>query len=337
VSRPSDRAANLGVFQGISGTFAFFLEQICDRSFFEVLSSQKARTVHPQYAFENNFPASQTVGFAFILGFPIGGILGAKFGPRVPLLIAAALQLLNALIIIFVTPESNTERVAKLDLLEDNPIGGLHRLFCQSPLLRTAAITYFLTSLARSSLDAQFTNYSSIRFGWTQAQSGPVLVLVGLMLAIAPRILVPLLGMKQSILSGLLVLAAGLTLTGLAPTSAGFVWSIFVVSIGCVCIPSLQALLSNLAKPGERGALLGAVGSVNELTGAIGSTMYASVLAKFTSDSAPIPVPGMHFIVASGLLLVAWAVAMHGFASNRNHPALRSEKNNKNKSKSIKG
>jgi DHA1 family tetracycline resistance protein-like MFS transporter len=281
VSPPAQRAANLGVFQGIS------------------------------------------VGLAFVLGFPIGGILGAKYGPRFPLLIAAALQLLNALIIVFITPESNNERVAKLDLKQDNPIGGLHRLFGHTSLLRTVALTYFLTSLARSSLDAQFTNYSSIRFGWTSAQSGPVLVIVGLMLAVAPRLLVPLLGMKNAILSGLLVFAAGLATTGLAPTSTGFVMSIFVVSIGCACIPALQAVLSNLAAPGERGALLGAVGSLNELTGAIGSTMWASTLAKFTSDNAPIPnLPGMHFMVAAGLLVVAWAVALQGFIANKNHPAL---------------
>lgn len=254
--------------------------------------------------------------------------MGTKYGPRIPLLIAAALQLLNALIIIFITPESNNERLSKLDLWEDNPIGGLHRLFCHSPLLRTAAMTYFLTSLGRSSLDAQFVNYSSIRFGWTQAQSGPILVLVGLMLAVAPRILVPLLGMKDSILVGLFVLAAGLTLTGLAPTPIGFALSIFVVSIGCVCIPALQALLSNLASPSERGALLGAVGSLNELTGAIGSTMYASILAKFTKTSGDKPlssVPGMHFIVASGLLLIAWSIAFQGFVANRDHPVLKDD------------
>lgn len=62
-STPAKRAANLGIFQGLS------------------------------------------IGCAFILAFPIGGVLGAKHGPRVPLYIAACLQLLNALIIIFITPE----------------------------------------------------------------------------------------------------------------------------------------------------------------------------------------------------------------------------------------
>lgn len=95
-------------------------------------------------------------------------MLGAKFGPRVPLLIAAGLQLLNAMTILFITPESNREKVKELDLREANPISGLKKLFFHSPILRTAAIAYFFSSLARCSLDAQFTNYSNIRFGWTQ-------------------------------------------------------------------------------------------------------------------------------------------------------------------------
>ena len=109
-----------------------------------------------------------SAGGAFIFAFPIGGLLGSKFGPRLPLLIAAGLQLLNALIIIFITPESNKTKLESLDLRAVNPIGGLKKLFGGAPLLRTAALVYFCCSLARSSLDAQFTNYANIRFGWTQ-------------------------------------------------------------------------------------------------------------------------------------------------------------------------
>lgn len=81
-----------------------------------------------------------SAGGAFILAFPIGGILGSKFGPRLPLLIAAGFQFLNAMIIIFITPESNKMKSKTLDLREANPIGGLKRLFANAPILRTAAL-----------------------------------------------------------------------------------------------------------------------------------------------------------------------------------------------------
>ena len=93
-----------------------------------------------------------------------------------------------------------------------------------------------------------------------------------------------------------------------APTPLGFVGGIAIVAFGCVCLPALQAFLSSLAAADERGALLGALGSLTELTSAIGSTMYASLLAHFTSPEASLKVPGMHFLVAAALLLVAFAI-----------------------------
>ena len=90
-------------------------------------------------------------GGAFIFAFPIGGILGSKCG-------------------IFVTPESNQNKSKKLDLREANAFGGLLKLFGHENILRTAAMAYFFCSLARCSLDAQFTNYANIRFGWSQVR-----------------------------------------------------------------------------------------------------------------------------------------------------------------------
>lgn len=278
VSPPAKRAANLGVFQGLS------------------------------------------IGMAFIIAFPVGGVLGAKLGPRVPLRIAASLQLLNGLLLLFVTPESippHARRGRRLDLREANPIGALWRLFGKAPLLRDVAAVYALVQLARNSLDAQFVNYASIRFGFSQQQTGPIMVVVGLMLAIAPRVLVPLLGLRRAISYGLAIFAAGLSLTGLSPVPLGFVLGLFVVSVGCVCIPALQAMLTSLAPPSERGALLGALGSLTELQSAIGSTMYAAVLASFTAESPPLAgLPGMHFFVAAALLSVAWGIARYAFAAH---------------------
>lgn len=266
-----------------------------------------------------------SAGGAFIFAFPIGGLLGSRFGPRLPLMIAAGLQVLNALILVFLTPESNQNKTTKLDLSDANPMGGLKKLFGHAPILRTAAVVYFLASLARCSLDAQFTNYASIRFGWTQAQSGPVLVLVGMMLAVAPRLFISYFGIHNAILAGLLTFGFGLTVAGLAPTPQPFIFGIFVTAVGCMALPALQAVMANLAQPGERGALLGAVGSVTELTGAIGSTMYAVLLAKFTAADGALlggKFPGAHFFVAASMLLTGWGIALHGFGRSKDHPAL---------------
>jgi len=254
----------------------------------------------------------------------------------------------------------------RITFAEVNPITGLQKLFGigignnggnnggssssgsrnTNSLLRIASMTYFCSNLARSSLDAQFVNYSNIRFGWTQAQSGPVLVMVGLMLAIIPRLVVPLLGLTKSINYGLFIYMIGLACAGVSESSSQFIGSIFVISIGTVCLPALTALLAGLSPPGEAGALIGAVGSLNELTGAIGSSMYATILALFaTSTTAStatatsttmnrninnnnillkyLPnIPGMHFLVGSLLCFIGWFISIYGLHKNKNHPAL---------------
>ena len=50
----------------------------------------------------------------------------------------------------------------------------------------------------------------------------------------------------------------------------------------------------------------------------------AVILAKFTSDEAPVPIPGMHFIVGAALLILAWGFALPGLAIHKNDAALKS-------------
>ncbi len=101
-----------------------------------------------------------------------------------------------------------------------------------------------------------------------------------------------------------------------------------------VAVPALQALLANLAPPSQSGALLGAVGSMTELTGAIGSTLYAAVLATFATDTTPssnlattlkstLPdIKGMHFLLGSCFAVIGLAVSSHGLKQNQDHQAL---------------
>jgi len=101
-----------------------------------------------------------------------------------------------------------------------------------------------------------------------------------------------------------------------------------------VAVPALQALLANLAPPGQSGALLGAVGSMTELTGAISSTLYAGLLATFATSETPKtawlktaknvlpPLPGMHFLAGSGFSLLSCFISVYGLNKYGKHPAL---------------
>ena len=221
------------------------------------------------------------------------------------MVVAAVIQLVNLLIITFLMPESHhpSRRKPTLDLKEANTVSVVSKLFSKGRVMQGMAVAWFLLSLARCALD-EFVNYTALRFGWTQEQAGPVMVLVGTSVALAPRLLVPLLGLKNSILAGLLIFATGLSVVGLAPTPSSFMYGILTVSVGTVCMPSMQAFITNMAQPEERGAVLGALGSIEMLTAAIGSTMYSSILAHVSSTASALK--GMHFLVAASLVVLGF-------------------------------
>mmetsp|Transcript_24086 Transcript_24086/g.58068 ORF Transcript_24086/g.58068 Transcript_24086/m.58068 type:complete len:343 (+) Transcript_24086:407-1435(+) len=277
VSSPERRAINLGVFQGIS------------------------------------------IGGAFVFAFPLAGILGKKLGPRKVVLTAAIVQFVNFLLITLVTPESCPApmRVGRrLDLRSANPLGALRKLFCSTSVLRLAATSYFFISIARTVLDAQYSNYALYRFKIGPQQSGPLLLVVGLMLAIAPRIIVPRLGLEKSILGGTLVFAVGQVLISIAPTPVYFIGAMVVTALGCACIPAIVAFIANQAPPGEEGALIGGLSSLTELCAAIGLPTYSRIFAYFISDAAPIKLPGAHFLLAAVYCLLSFFSSRRNFALN---------------------
>ena len=275
-SPPDRRAVNIGLFQGLS------------------------------------------VAGAFILGFPLSAVISAQYGLRAPLYAAAAVGFLNGLIALFLTPESlpASERAGKkLDLAQANPIGSLSMLFGRTPLLRNACAAFFLVWFSNACINSQFGNYVNHLFGWGAQESAPLLVLIGIMLAIAPQLLVPRLGLKRSIQTGSLVYALGLLATGFAKTPPILVCSVVLTSLGCICIPALVTFIANQAEPSERGALLGGVETLQEACLAIAYVVYGRLFAHFISDKAPMKLPGAPFVLASAILVVAFAILQGTFTT----------------------
>jgi hypothetical protein len=105
-SPPERRAVNLGIFQGVS------------------VAGQPARAANvgprptrppgppdpPAHQAPGGAPCACAVcawpAGAFILGFPISALLDAKYGLRAPMYVAAAVGLLNFVLIILLVPES---------------------------------------------------------------------------------------------------------------------------------------------------------------------------------------------------------------------------------------
>ena len=267
-----------------------------------------------------------SVAGAFIVGYPLSGALSAKnTKPRRPMFVAFALQLVNAAIALFITPESlppaNRRRITPKEekrrmafvgtlFKEGNPFAALNRLFGGgATVLRFAAIAYTFAWLANLALNTTFVNYVNKVFGWGPKQAGPLLVVVGILLAVVPRFVVPRLGIKRSIQFGALVFAAGYAGIGLvAKTSpALFFGAIILCGFGATAIPALVATVAQEAPASDRGAVLGALGTLAELCGAIGYPLYGRVFAAaLRSDTLPLATP---FYLASSFLLVTFLVA----------------------------
>jgi len=275
-SPPDRRAANLGIFQGLS------------------------------------------VAGAFILGFPLSAVIQQKYGYSAPLKAAALVGVLNFLIVVFFTPESlpAAHRVAsKVDLATANPLGTLSLLFRRTPLLRAATTAFFLIWFGNACINSIFGNYVNHLFKWGPAESAPLLVLVGLMIAIAPPLLGPRLGLKLSIQVGAVVYGLGLLATAFASSPPSLVYSVLFTSVGCICIPALVAFIANQAQPNERGALLGGLETLQELCLALAHSTYGRVFGYFISDKAPIRLPGAPFILAAVALFAGFGTMTATFSS----------------------
>ena len=274
-SPPERRAVNLGIFQGVS------------------------------------------VAGAFILGFPLSAALSAKYGRRAPMYAASAVGVLNGLLILAFAPESlpKAQRRARVNWKEANPLGALKLLFGRTPLLRGSCAAFFLIWLGNACINSIFGNYVNHLFGWGEQQSAPLLVLVGLMIAIAPATLVPRLGLRRSVELGALVYALGLVGTGLSTTPKALVYSVLTASLGCIALPALIAFIANQAAADERGAVLGGIETLNELCLALAHSAYGRTLALFISDKAPLPLPGAPFLMAATFLLGGLGVARHTFGA----------------------
>lgn len=266
---------------------------------------------------EKRAAAFGLLGAAFGLGFIVGPALGGALGHvdiRLPFWVAAGLSLLNFVYGFFVLPESlpKERRSARFDWRHANPLGAV-LLLRRYPQVFGLAAVYFLVNLAQYSLNSTYVLYTDYRYGWGPQIVGYTLALVGLCSALVQAVLVrrlmPALGERRMIFTGLLLCVAGYLLFGLAPTALLFIAGIPLLCLGGLAGPPSQALMSRQVDPHEQGRLQGALTSLASLAGVFGPALFANLFALFISDHAPAPLPGVAFVLAAALLALAAVLA----------------------------
>ncbi|PWK29230.1 DHA1 family tetracycline resistance protein-like MFS transporter [Arcicella aurantiaca] len=259
-------------------------------------------------------------GLGFIIGPPIGGILG-DIGTRVPFMFAAGLTLINALYGYFVLPESlKKENRREFDWKRANPVGSLKNIG-RYPALLGLIGALFCLQIAGQAHPSTWSYFTMKEFNWTLKEVGYSLAFVGLMVAIVQgglnRVINPKLGDKNSIIIGLLFYGIGFMLFAFA--TKGWMMYIFMVpfGLGGIAGPALQSMITKQVAPNEQGELQGGITSMQSITTIIGPLFASNLFSYFSAEDAPIFFPGAAFFMAGVVTFLALGIALKSFPKNK--------------------
>ena len=258
-------------------------------------------------------------GLGFIIGPVVGGLLG-QYGTRVPFIAAAVFSLLNCLYGYFILPESlSQENRRKFEWSRANPIGSLQNLK-RYPVIYGLIFSLGLLYVALHAVQSNWSFYVIEKFGWDEAHIGYSLGAVGVLSAFVQgyliRLILPKLGQKRGVYTGLLLYAVGFILYAFA--TQGWMMYAFMVPyiLGSIAGPALQGIISTQVQPNEQGEIQGALTSLQSLTSIIGPPLMTNLFSFFTQPTAPIYLPGAPMIMAAVLTLLSTFLARRSLKRN---------------------
>lgn len=212
-------------------------------------------------------------GVGFMVGPAIGGI-AAQWGLSIPLYVAAALALVNAIWGYFVMPESldKRNRAKTFELRHLNPFAQFKHVFT-SETLRVLFATSFVFFVALIMQQSNISVFLKQVLSWGPAQIGIMLTLVGA-IDIASQgyltgKLLPRWGEMTLSLVGLAITAIGMLFMGLValiPVALLLYVAVVVVTLGDGLFePSMSGLIANSTEPQHQGRVQGANQSLQSL------------------------------------------------------------------------
>jgi DHA1 family tetracycline resistance protein-like MFS transporter len=258
-------------------------------------------------------------GLGFIFGPAIGGILG-HFGPRVPFFAAAAIVLVNWFYGLLVLPESlPREHRRPFSWSAANPLGSL-LLLRNFPMVAGLAVSFVFVALSQRGLESVWVLYTHYRFGWEELQNGLALALVGIMAALVQGVLirriVPWMGERRAVLTGLVIGMLGMVLYGLAYRGWMMLAVIFITSLSGIAGPAIQGLVAGSVSPSAQGSVQGALTSLMSLTAIFAPLIATQLFGTFTGNGVPVELPGAPFFAGAIFLAAALAGVLRVFRRN---------------------
>ena len=253
------------------------------------------------------------IGAAFGLGFIIGPLIGGVLGEvnhRLPFWFAAGLALLNFCYGLFVLPESlpKEKRTPAFDWAHAKPLGGVKMLALYPRIWGLVAVV-FIANFAHYVYPSTFVLFADAAYGWKEKQAGYVLAAVGVLsvivnVALVGR-LVKAMGERRALLLGLLCGVIGFVVYGVAPYGWLFLVGLPISALWAIAGPATQALVTRQVPADAQGRIQGAMGSLVSLAGIVAPAVFAGAFGFFIGPHAPVRLPGIAFLVAAAMLLVA--------------------------------
>ncbi len=215
-------------------------------------------------------------GLGFIFGPAIGGFL-SRWGYGVPGFAAAAVTGLNAIVALFMLPESLPAHARrrggkKWSALIDR-IKASRRVARRAELRRPITV-FLLMTWGFAGFTVTFPLFLDQPLGLSAAHAGLFFAYVGSISAVVQgRLIGPLVernGERRVAAAGGILLAAGIGFIAAFPTERALFVALALVGLGWGCvIPSLHSIVSRRALPTEQGEVLG----VNQSAGSIGRVL----------------------------------------------------------------
>jgi MFS family permease len=259
------------------------------------------------------------IGIAFGLGFIFGPFIGGELSRfsiegrpgMLPPLVAAGLSTINLFLALRTLPESLPPERRGRAVRRAAPID-LHA-FRESVAVRgigAAVAINFMSYLWFSGMEQTFRLFTADRFGMSDAGTGRIFGVVGIVSAlvqggIVPR-LVPRAGEARLVRAGLIVQGLAFALLGLSPRfgGAGGLWAAAaLIALGSgLQGPCMPAYASHRSPPGAQGTTLGVLQSAGALSRAVGPLVGGALYAA-VNPSAPYLIGAAGFALAALLAL----------------------------------
>ncbi len=267
-------------------------------------------------------------GLGFVIGPALGGVLG-EYSLRLPFWVAAFLTLVSAMYGAFILPESlSKENRTSFSWRRANPLGSL-RLLRSHPELLGLASVLLLYQLSHQVFQSVFVFYTTYRYGWTEKTTGLTLMVVGLMSVLMQGVVVrrtaAALGERRMLIIALAFGAAGYIIYGVAENGWIFWLGIPVFSLVSYFSAAIQGLMTRRVLASEQGQLQGANSSLMGISGMIGPWIFANVFSFAINENNSVNFPGLPFMLAASLHLIALIVAMIIVKPNSTHHTSTSE------------